>query len=171
MLEPISVMHTASGFLPGRSNPGTSRCGNLLERVSKNCPEGKELAPQRLKRLLKTSLQGKETADSSGLKSVCENSIFTQPLVRPQIGKHNALRKFLVLTHPLKPLGMTKKGRTTVHLKVRPFCQVLQSHRRELLSSRFDSPRTTARLRVESRHGLPRIQQRLQLAQDQVSTA
>jgi hypothetical protein len=34
---------------------------------------------------------------------VCENSIFTQPLVRPQIGKHNRLRKFLVLTHPLTP--------------------------------------------------------------------
>src|ERR1019366_1907412 len=44
-------------------------------------------------------------AENQGLESVCENSIFTQPLVRPQIGKHNTLRKFLVLTHPLKPDG------------------------------------------------------------------
>ena len=53
----------------------------------------------------------------AGLKSVCENSIFTQPLVRPQIGKHNRLRKFLVLTHPLKPLIIM--NRLNADLKVR----------------------------------------------------
>src|ERR1035438_10765928 len=46
-----------------------------------------------------TPNQQKISGLNAGLKSVCENSIFTQPLVRPQIGKHNTLRKFLVLTH------------------------------------------------------------------------
>src|ERR1035438_1811530 len=39
-----------------------------------------------------TNTRTPQTEVPQGLKSVCENSIFTQPLVRPQIGKHNTLR-------------------------------------------------------------------------------
>src|ERR1035441_7834831 len=63
--------------------------------------------PQGLKRVCENCAVPEGTRYFSplypGLTSVCENSIFTQPLVRPQIGKHNTLRKFLVLTHPLTP--------------------------------------------------------------------
>ncbi len=86
-----------------------------------------------------------------------ENSIFAQPLVRPQIGKHNTLRKFLVLTHALKPgAGLQEKN---IHPHTLRHC--FASHLLEagadlrtiqLLLGHHDLEETTIYLHLSKRH-------------------
>ena len=48
---------------------------------------------------------GSRGGQDPGLKCLCENSNFVQRVVRNRIGKHNLLRKSLVLTQTLQPSG------------------------------------------------------------------
>src|ERR1035441_5412032 len=91
-----------------RESSGSAALQRRVNETMRNRPLGPRYMPVST---MPSVRRGVRNEVPQRLKSVCENSIFTQPLVRPQIGKHNTLRKFLVLTHPLKPSDRSEDRR------------------------------------------------------------